>query len=272
MNLSLKAKKTDYSGGGDLGLGSLSTQLATEFSTNILGIAKKYKSFITASYNNIGINNTPFDYFSYNPNVSQIKEMSSYASKYIPETYFITDLDSKRTNINHSIFGSYNAFINLTKKISLKTNVYIYNDLITSLQDFKTTNMINDTQFNTSDFNTITKKPIQIKADVEVKYNLTHKTLLEYNVHVLKETINTSNDVLQNNVNFYKTTLVSNNSYFNQSLNFTAKLTKNYALQILSKHSLMLFHKPLNFYLQFTIRIFFYQIIKTVLSKNQILI
>jgi len=63
LNLILKKKKADYSGSLDLGFGALSSKVATDASTNILGISKKYKSFATISYDNIGINNTPFDYF-----------------------------------------------------------------------------------------------------------------------------------------------------------------------------------------------------------------
>jgi len=134
LNLTLKKKKADYSGSVDLGLGILSSNIATDAAVNMLGIGKKYKSFATASYNNIGMNNSPFDYFEYKPNIEQLKESGLLAVKYIADTYFNTDIDAKRSNVNNTLFGSYNAVFKIGKKLSVKSNLYYLNDRITAQQ------------------------------------------------------------------------------------------------------------------------------------------
>jgi len=247
LNLTLKKKKTDYSGSIDLGLGILGSKTAIDASTNILGISKKYKSFATGSYNNIGINNTPFDYFSYNPNIEQLREADLLAKKYIPDTYFNTDIDAKRRNINNSLFGSYNAVFKIGKKLSLKGNIYYLNDRLTSQQLNTSINNINGQEFTTSDAYSIVKKPTQIRGDLEVKYNVSKKSLLEYSAQLKKENIKTSNDILQNNTATFNTSLNTTDDYFKQAIIYTAKLSEKKALQFTAKHTYNTVPQQLNF-------------------------
>lgn len=238
LNLILKKKKTDHSGSVDLGLGSLGNNTSIDASTNLLGISKKYKSFATASYNNIGINNTPFDYFSYNPSVEQIKEADLLAIKYIPDTYLETKIDPNRSNINNSFFGCYNAVFKLLKKISLRSNVYFLKDKLTFRQSDISTNNINGQVFTTSDRNLILKRPIQIRGDAEIKYNLNHKSLLEYYIRRGRERISTSNEVLQNNASLFNTSLSTINDYFKQALVYTVKFSEKNAFQFYATHTI----------------------------------
>jgi hypothetical protein len=237
LNLTLKKKKADYSGSIDLGLGTLGSNTAIDVSTNILGISKKYKSFATVSYNNIGINNTPFDYFSYNPNVEPLREARLLAKKYIPDTYFETDIDPERSNINNAFFGSYNAAFKVGQKLNLKTNLYYLNDNINSEQLSLVSNNINGQQFKTSDFNSIVKKAKQYRGDIEAKYNLSKKSLLEYTVRYKIENINTINNVLQNSNTNYNTDLRTEDNYFKQVLTYTTKLSDKKAFQFILRNT-----------------------------------
>lgn len=237
LNLTLKKKKADYSGSLDFGLGTLGSKAATAASADILGIAKKFKSFATVSYNNIGINNTPFDYFSYTPNIEQLREADLLAKKYIPDNYFNTDIDANRSNINSLLFSSYNAVLKIRKRISLKSNIYYLSDRLSSQQLNVAANTINGQEFITSDNYSITKKPRQIRGDFEVKYNVSKKSLLEYSVQYKKEKINTLNDVFQNNNATFKTTLNTKDDYFKQAATYTTKLSDKQALQLNVKHT-----------------------------------
>ncbi len=237
LNLTLKKKKADYSGSVDLGLGILGSKTAIDASANILGISKKYKSFATVSYNNIGINNTPFDYLSYNPNIEQLREADLLAKKYIPDTYFDTDIDPKRSNINNSFFCSYNAVFKISKNLNIKSNLYFLTDRLTSQQLNIATNNINGQEFTTSDSYSIVKKPKQIRGDLEAKYNVSKKTLLEYSVQYKRENINTSNDVLQNNSTPFNTELTTKDNYFKQTIIYTTKISQKKAFQFIAKHS-----------------------------------
>jgi hypothetical protein len=237
LNLTLKKKKADFSGSLDLGLGIVGSELAIDASTDVLGISKKYKSFATVSYNNVGINNTPFDYFAYNPNIEQLREAEFLAKKYIPDTYFNTDIDSKRSNINNSFFSSYNAVFKIGKKINLKSNLYYLNDKLTSEQLNVSINNINGQQLITSDNYSIVKKPVQLRGDVEIKYNISTKSLLEYSLQLREENIETNNEVLQNSNANFNTSFTSNDVYFKQNLILTTKLSDKKALQFVGKYT-----------------------------------
>lgn len=236
LNLTLKKNKTDYSGSIYAGMGLMSPdKAAADLSINVLGISKRFKSFGTLSYNNIGVNNTPFDYFSYSPNVEQIKEASLLAQRYIPDTYFNIALDAQRSNINRSLFGSYNSVFKLSKRLSVKTNLYYIQDKINSVQNYVTTNLINQQEFITSDRYDITKTPNQYRADIELKYNASATSLLEYKIRAKKEQINALSDVLQNDFTNYKTGLKTEDNLITQALTYTKKLGNRNALQLLAK-------------------------------------
>lgn len=247
LNLTLKKKKADYSGSIDLGLGVIGQNPALDVSASILGISKKYKSFITSSYNNVGINNTPFDYFSYNPNIEQLRESDLLAKKYISDTYFDTEIDANRSNINNTFFSSYNAVFKIGKKISLKSNVHYLNDKLKSQQLNVSTNSINGQEFTTSDNYSLIKKPTQIRGDIEAKYNVSKKSLLEYSVQYKSETINTSNNIIQNDITSFNTVLNTKDNYFKQSITYTNKVSQKSALQFTVKHTLNTVPQHLNF-------------------------
>lgn len=73
LNLKLKKGITDFSGDIDFGVGLFNNKTqAYDLSSNILGITNTYKSFATLSHNNIGVNQTPFDYFGFSFNAEQV--------------------------------------------------------------------------------------------------------------------------------------------------------------------------------------------------------
>lgn len=238
LNLTLKKKKTDYSGSVDAGLGFMNpNNIATDAATNLLGISKKYKSFATLSYNNIGINNTPFDYFSYSPSIERLKEAAVLSKRYIPDMYFDIALDPKRSNINHSLFGSYNSVFKIGRRLSVKTNLYYLKDRINSIQNYVSNNFINGQEFITADKYDIIKVPTQYRGEVELKYNTSPKSLLEYKLKYRKERISTSAEILQNDFINYNTALKTHDNLLTQTLTYTQKISENKALQFMAKQA-----------------------------------
>lgn len=237
LNLTLRRRKADYSGALDVGAGSLGSKAAIDVSTNILGISQKYKSFATISFNNVGVNNTPFDYFTYNPTVEELREAGLAAIKYIPDTYFSTAVGEDRGNINNAFFSSYNAVFKIGKRVSFKSNLYYFNDRITSRQQQVTANVINGQAFTTADTYSIIKKPVQVRSDLDVKYNISKRSLLEYSVQFKNQKINTLNDVLQNLNLAFKTMLCTKDDYFKQAVTYTVRLSGNQALQVNVKYA-----------------------------------
>ncbi len=238
LNLSLKKGRVDFSGNIDIGLGNIENgKAAYNLNNNLLGITKSYKSFATISYNNVGINQTPFDYFGFNFNVEQLKEQDYFAEKIIPETQFSNLLDDKRTNINNQLFGNYNSIFKLNKKISIKTNLYYLQDKINTNQLFENQYQINNENFTTTDNTFITKKPQQYRGDLQVKYNTSKTSLLDYNMRVKKEIIETPTQIIQNQSIELFSSLKTEDFYFKQDLLWTKKISDKKALQLSLFHS-----------------------------------
>ncbi|MGB0879473.1 MAG: hypothetical protein ACPGTO_02800 [Polaribacter sp.] len=238
LNLKLKKGKIDFSGNTDFATGIFENgSLSYDISSNILGITKSYKSFATLGYNNIGVNRSPFDYFGFSFNLEQQKEQNYFATKIIPETRFSNLLENRRANINNQFFGNYNAIFKLNQKLSIKTNLYYLQDKITTNQLFQNNFQINNEMFITSDNTFITKKPQQYRGDVEIKYNTSKISLLEYKLRLRQEIIETPTTVIQNQNNEFSTILNTEDFYLKQNLIWTKKLSDKKALQVSLLHS-----------------------------------
>ena len=233
LNLKLKRGKTDYSGNIDIGLGINSdSKLLNNSNANILGVSRNYKSFGILSYNNIGINHSPFDYFSNNQNVEQVKEKDLTTQKVISESLFSNIIDDEKSNINSMLFSNYNSIFKINKRLSVKTNLYYLNDNINFEQISISENSFENQIFTTSDNYNTNKKPQFYRGDIELKYNTSKNSLLEYKAKFNYEQVNTSSSILANSTNSFETSLTSKNTFFNQKLIFTEKLSPNKALQI----------------------------------------
>ncbi|TVZ27864.1 hypothetical protein JM83_2933 [Gillisia sp. Hel_I_86] len=232
INLKLKKGKINFSGNIDFGSGvSENLKEFFDINTNLLGITKTYKSFATLSYNNIGINRSPFNYFGFNQNREQIIEKKFLTKKIIPETRFLNTLDEERVNINNQYFGNYNALFKINRRLKVKTNLYYVNDGITSEQLFENQFTINGQSFTTIDNVSTEKKPKQYRGDLDVKYNTSKISLLEFNLTIRQENIQTPSSVVSNNNNSFTTILNSESFYLRQKLLYTKKISDKKAFQ-----------------------------------------
>lgn len=233
LNLKLKKGKTDYSGDIDFGLGiNRDKKLLNNSIANILQISKGYKAFGTFSFNNIGVNNSPFDYFSGTQNIEQSKNKNFETYKVIPEALFSNIIDNSRTNNNNLIFSNYNSLFNISKRISVKTNLYYLHDNINFQQTTNSTNIINNETFITSDNNTSNKKPNLYRGDLELKFNSSKNSLLEYKTKFNLEETFTNTTILANQTNQFNSNIKSKNQNFNQNLIFTKKISDKKVFQI----------------------------------------
>lgn len=233
LNLKLKKGKADYSGDIEFGLGTNSNKkLLNNSNSNILQISKGHKAFGIFSFNNIGVNNSPFDYFSGTQNIEQSKNKSIETYKVIPETLFSNIIDNSRTNNNNLIFSNYNSLFKISKRISVKTNIYYLHDNINFQQITNFTNIINNETFITSDNNTSNKKPNLYRGDLELKFNSSKNSLLEYKTKFNLEETYTNTIILANQTNQFSSNLTSKNIFINQNLIFTKKISDRKVFQI----------------------------------------
>src|SRR5690606_8429540 len=91
---------------------------------------------------------------------------------------------------------------------------------------------INNNIFTTTDNTFITKKPQQYRSDLEIKYNTSKTSLLEYNLRLRQELIETPSTVIQNQTDEFSTFLNTEDFYLKQDLLWTKKLSEKQALQI----------------------------------------
>ncbi len=238
LNLKLKKNKTNYSGNITAGFGMFDLdKIATDIQGNFLTTSAALKSFATLSQNNIGINHSPFDYFGFNLSIEQQKESNYFAKKNLHETIFTNAVTMSRANINNQFFGNYNAIFKLNPKLSVKTNIYYLQDRININQLFQNNYTINNQNFVTKDNTFITKKPQQYRGDLEIKYNTSKTSLLEYNLRLRQENIKIPTIIIQNETEDFSSILHTKDFYLKQNLLWTKKLSDGKALQVSLFHS-----------------------------------
>lgn len=232
LNLKLN-EGIKISGNVDFGQGLMAErQFARDISTTLLTISKKYKSFASLSYNNIGVNRSPFNYFnSFNYNPEDFKEKDFFAPKLIDEQGFATILDEKRVRINRTLFGSYNQTFKINSKTHLRGGLYYISDNISSIQLLLNEIRLANTNLVTTDQLNIRKQPLRYSGDIELKANTTTLSLLKYEAKFKYENISTPSNVTQNDTNFFRTYLQTNDLYLKQAVTFTQKISERKALQ-----------------------------------------
>jgi hypothetical protein len=221
LNLQLKAGKTDFSNTTNLGLG---IESKTDINTNLLGVAKKHKSFSTASFNNIGKEYSPYNSFSPNNSSSEdYKQDDLEISKIIQDGDFNSPISEERSRIGNNLFTSINSIINFTKNVRGKINLDYKNDnlqqSITNRTDYIDIN-------NSIDFfqqETAIKNVQLFNIKLDLDYNLSETKLLESKT---KFRIDDSNIFFDLNLNdsFQKSLADSQNKQIHQTFNFTKKL------------------------------------------------
>ena len=222
INLKLKKGKLDISGNGNLGSGfDNNIDPRNDLNFNLLGISKKYKSFSSISYNNVGLNNSAEDYFSMSASLEDIQNEDFYAKKIIPENIFMSNFDTQRANINNQLAVSNNLIYRFSQKLSLKANISFLNDKITFLENNNT--FFNTENINYNDQSETIKKPINKQLGFKLTYNTSKVSLLEIETAIQSEKINTSNSIVQNNNTFFNTSLKTENIFWNNKIRYTIK-------------------------------------------------
>lgn len=226
INLELKAGTTDFSNTTNLGLG---IESKTDVNTNILGVAKKHKSFSTASFNNIGKEYSPYNSFSSIGSREESEEQDLQTSKIMHEGDFTSNLAEERTRIGNSFFTSINSIINLSERFKGKINFDYKNDKLMQ-------SITNQTEYididNSVDFlqrESIKKKPEIFNIKLDLEYNLSENTLLESKTKFKNQGLNTLFDLNLNNY-IQESAVNSRHKQFRQLFNFTKRLNNHSAL------------------------------------------
>lgn len=238
LNLKLRKNTTNCSSNLSLGLGMFDLdEVATDIKGTLLTTSSKLKSFTILSQNNVGVNHSPFDFYGLNLIPEQKKEQNYYSKKNIPETIFTNPTTLSRANINNQFFGNYNSIFKINQKLSVKINLYYLQDKITANQLFQNDFQINKDIFTTIDNTFIIKKPQQYRGDLEIKNITSKSSIIEYNLRLRQENIETPTNIIKNQINKFSTFLNTEDFYLKQDLLWTKKLSEKKALQVSIFHS-----------------------------------
>lgn len=234
LNLKLKKNKSDISGSVDIGLGGFTKSKKSQLDvlTNLLAINKIHKSFAVGTYNSIGENSSPFNYSGNQITQEQLKDENYHTQNIIPEYNINQVTNNNLSNQNSQLFTNFNSIYKLNDKLKAKVNLYYLSDKINSNQFSESSIITGDEQFAIFDDNYINKKPLHYRGDLELKYNTSKTSLLEYNVSFRDETIDTEYRTISNQENDFNSLLNTQNKLFKQNLEYTNKVSENKALQI----------------------------------------
>ena len=230
LNLKLKKGKVGFSGESLLGYGIEERYIAD---VNALTISSSNKNFTTLSYNNVGENNSPYNYFSFFPSPDEAKNQSFKAPKLIHEMQSVSGAGEKRGTINNSWFTSMNNIYKFSKRLNARVILSYYNDQLdffnTNRSDFVFENGI---RLTTSQNEHAVKTPEQYDGSVKLTWNSSPTSLLEFTSKWNNEKITTTSDLLTNDQNNLFTRLNSLGFFTKQELLFTKKLNKTHTFQL----------------------------------------
>lgn len=237
LNLKLKKGKIDFSGNFDWGSGFNSEAKQLQLiNSSILQVAKKFKSFFSLSYNNIGVNNSPYDHFSNSNSISQENNKNYSSIKLINDLSFNSSfLEENRLNKNNQLFTSYNLSFKPVSKMSTRVNLSYIKDKLT--QNLYNKTILLNENYNLSDnFNSV-KEPEVYHIETNSKYYTSKKSLLEYNLLASKTNTNQESSIIQNDVKNYNNTTSTQDKFFKQTLKYTYKINDATAMQVNSNYS-----------------------------------
>ena len=226
INLKLKKGKSDFSGNANLGLGIEKKQNLTL--TGIL-LNSKNKSFIVSSFNNTGINNTPYDFNSTSTSLESLSEQKLKANELINQGQFYSPLEDRLHRINNNFYTSLNTLYKLNAKTSLKLNLGVYTDKLSRFNKQETYYATKTEAFTNTQTENAVKSPELYNANIQVNKNVSKTLNWEYlgkfNVQKVNyKSVSYNNDLQQTN------NVSTKNWFTKQNLNLTKRINDNSAI------------------------------------------
>lgn len=230
LNLKLKKNLLDFSGEGSFGYAYENRHFAD---INALTITKTIKNFSTVTYNNLGENRSPHDYFSFLPSLEDNQNAELKAFKPISEQVFTSALDNQKAKINDNWFTNFNHIYNFSNRLNLRLNFSYYKDQLDFLKSNWSKYLFeNGTDLTISQKENTIKKPEIYDGNLKLIWNSSKSSLLEFTSKWSNENIITRSDLRVNDQEDFWIKLHSKNFFTKQELLFTQKLNTNNVVQI----------------------------------------
>lgn len=228
LNLKLKKGITNFSGNANLGLGYESRYLA-DFTGLI--ISKSIKNFSNFQYNNIGRNNSPFDFFSSSVSLEGEQDEPLKSESLLSRNLSSSFLSSKYIFKNSNLFGSTNQVVKISKKTSLRLNFSYFRDDLKNKND-KKEDFFDSNQTSYHQSNIVKNNPNALNGSYKLISNTSPNSLLELSGKINFSEINNTSLYKFNYLPENKINNNQNDLFFNQILNYTYKLNPREVLQL----------------------------------------
>lgn len=230
LNILLKedVKAKPY-GSGNFGYGYKNR---FDASLNLIGVNKKNKYYILGSTNNIGISESPYDYFSL---ASNLDEDEKSASTLISANYFLPNIKSKRVNNNESVFGATNLIFKPTEKLRIKSNFFITKDKNILNREAENIFIVGTENIVINEAQNLIRIPFIGEGQLGFDYDISKTSEINYDTKIKIGKIKTNSS--QNTSNgLFDELLMENNVFINQNLKYTNRITDKSALLITANY------------------------------------
>jgi len=230
LNLKLKKGKFDLSKNEYIGVGG-GNGLALDLAFDLILVSPKSKSYATLSYNNVGMNSSPFNFFSSNGNQTTdgVSEVFNAATpKLIHNKSQNANLSERRSTINDQKNFNLNSIYKFNDFWSVRANVFYLKDKLWneefSLQQFS----VNQQMLEYKDKITSLKSPVNQQFELKLLYNLGVKRHFEWYCSLGDTEVLNDIDFSKNNLASEKTNLVSRDFLWTQKIDLSQRFRKHF--------------------------------------------
>lgn len=226
LNLVLKKGKTDFSGTSTLGYG-----IEDSYYGILSGVLvnKKVKAFGISSFNNVGQNNTPYDFSSEIISLENSRNQNLIAKSLLNEGNFNSILDNNFHRLNNNFYTSLNTLNKIYSKSSLKINLGFYQDELSRLNESNSKIFSQNEIIVINEINKLKKRPKLF--DVKVHFSNKENDIFHWEyIGKVNQSKLTFNDFSSNNELIQNNNVTTNQFDTTQNLNSTLKISENEAM------------------------------------------
>jgi len=198
---------------------------------NLIGISKTVKYFLQGSTNNIGINPTPFDYYTFQNNTPELQDIADLQKKLINLYYTLPVLKPQRGYINNTKFASGNIVFKPTKKVTITGNNNFYADKLNFTETSNTLFSGLQDNFNFIENQKIKKSPILGGGYIKILVDLSKKNNIAFHTDYNAENTHGMSG-LDANYGTYSSVLLDKNYVIKEKIDYTSRLSSNSALTL----------------------------------------
>lgn len=230
LNLKLKKGKFDLAKNEYIGIGG-GNGLALDLAFDLIAVSPKSKSYATLSYNNVGMNSSPFNFFSSNGNQTTdgtTEDFNAAAPKLINNKSQNAHLSERRSTINDQKNVNLNSIYKFNDSWSIRANLFVLKDKLWneefSLQQFT----VNQQMLEYKDRTTNLTSPLNQQFELKLLYNLGVKRHFEWYSSLGDTEVLNDIDFSKNRQTSEKTMLESRDFLWTQKMDLSQRYRKHF--------------------------------------------